>query len=398
MAKKHLAVAALATHREEEALKAAQAAVSQEPADTQAKVLLVIAMIRNGNFAHGVSLAEQIPSWESQPHGFVQVVRSAQQALAADVSIRKGYESGSVDNFRVAAGQLEAALRTDPQNAAMRKTLGWLYLDKAGDPKQATGHLARVLASNPADLDTQKMFALACSGSGRLEQAVTVYRSILVKDPRDLWIRLNFARTLARLERYAQAKALYEEVLRVDPHNADARLGLAEISAWQWKYVEAEDHCRSVLAEEPNKPAALALLGDMYRWAWRMSTAKDEYELATRAVPNYYAAVDGLREIGHMYSPRVTMDHSQFEDSGEYLTAVSCVHARVPLSDNAYVSGGVLTWRFKQPPLAAVERLDETIGLEYHVDQRLEASMSVSNYAYDGADCNQVIALAQVRQ
>src|SRR6185503_14332057 len=125
-------------------------------------------------------------------------------------------------DYHEAARLLEEAASLDPDNLAIRLTLGWVYLDKLHDPHAADRHVAFVARRHPGDANARKLFGMASLQIGRPEQAVVEFRAASQLEPDDLWVKTSLAKSLARTGRYREAGKIYSDVLARDPSNADA--------------------------------------------------------------------------------------------------------------------------------------------------------------------------------
>lgn len=388
-AQEKLAEVCLNLHLEQEALRAAQSAASLAPEDPGARAVLAKALIRNGDSEGGLAEFEKLPADQRGLYELGLCVEAARLAAEGQDYVGKFYESQDSGDLDAGVEKLESAARADPDNLAIKKTLGWLYIDKVHDSGNAYGHLAEVVRQQPDDLDTKKLLAVACSGTGRFDRAISLCREVLVSEPDDLWMRITLAKALASAGHYDQAASTYEEVLRLDPNNLSAGLGLAEIMAWRGETREAVAHCHSLVAQHPESPEVHSLLGDLHRWDWDLGQARTEYNAALELRPAYYAAVSGLTEIEKLKSVRASGKYYTFEDADDFARSFASSSLRVPLSDTAYVTAEVSRWRLELPGSAVVRRFDKRLDLEHHSGKELETHLRFLEYDYTGRRADQ---------
>jgi hypothetical protein len=112
---------------------------------------------------------------------------------------------------------LAAAFQADPVDLETQRALAWHELEEVHAPDRAYQLLLVVVQRDPSDLNARKLFALACSQTGRLLQANKAYESVLAEDPTDAWMWVNFGRTLIALGEYKRARAALHHALEQQP-------------------------------------------------------------------------------------------------------------------------------------------------------------------------------------
>jgi tetratricopeptide (TPR) repeat protein len=378
----------LQAHRESEALAAAKLACALSPEDNEARKLYAKALVRNGKYqealsAHGSIRPETVPSDELKP-----VIEAARLALEADRCIALGDAGGESRDFKDAAQQLREAIQLDPDNLALRKTLGWVLLDETCQPHAAYLHLEEVIRNHPSDVDARKLFACACRQTGRPREAIAILEKVLVPPitADDSWWWVNLGMSLARVGRFDEAGRIYDSVLAVDPQCFYARLGKAELAAWQGKLEDAEEQLGRLLNEEPENADARALLADVLRWQWRLSEARAEYRKVLDRFGQYGGAVTGLREIECLSSCSVTIRSWEFTDTTDFGRSYVQAETRVPLSDKAYLFCKGAGWEFRHPAFADLRRTDAGAALEYHWGSWLDTRLQFSYFDYANRD------------
>jgi tetratricopeptide (TPR) repeat protein len=219
----------------------------------------------------------------------------------------------AVDAGRVAAGfaantpalilQLQAALRTQPNNVHGLDLLGLAYQQRAretGDPTyyaKSNGVLRRALALAPSDL-------LATSGLGSLELSRHRFRDALRFGERARSLSPTTARNygvigdaLVELGRYKQAFAVFDEMARLKP-GLDSYARISYARELRGDFHGAVSAMKLALTSAIGEPEANAWthvqLGKLY-WAHGMvAAAAREDRAALVAFRGYPSALDAL--------------------------------------------------------------------------------------------------------
>jgi len=380
---RRLAALCLQQHYEAQALTAAAAARQADPGDIQSKHLLASALARTGNYQQAISVMAETPLEAQEPDAITHIIDAAKRASETDPKLQAAIQANNRIALADAADQLETALQSDPENPAIRKTLGWVYLDKLHWPRKAYPHIKRLAQMHPEDADAQKLLALACSQTGRLHRAVAGFKKVLARDPQDTWMQFNEARTLARLDRRDEAEALYAQILKENPTNFSARFGQAELTAWRGRLAPAESSLRELLREKPGDPEAELLLADIHRWDWDLSEARVEYAQVLQQEPDFYDAQMGQRALREAAGWILGGSVYHFTDNTEFGRSSVEGSLRIPLSDKVYFLGRGVGWRFTNPGFKDIDRLDGFGGLEIHAAQWFAISGQFGAFSYD---------------
>lgn len=157
------------------------------------------------------------------------------------------------------------------------------------------------------------------SKSGRLDEAIGIYKEVLASGPGNAEARISLARAFAWAGRYDESVMEYRRVLTESPGNTDASIGLGRVLSWKGELREAASVLSGVLREKPGNREASMALANALRWDGELDRA---YELSERLVsedPSDKDAVklnEGLRgERGPLLSSSIT--DSSDSDSNE---------------------------------------------------------------------------------
>jgi len=391
---KHI-LSLLDNHRAKEALQEARTANEMAPKDEDIKALLIKAIVRVGNYEEAVKIFSELSPELHNAYDLVACIDAARLAIEGQNHIANGYVSQRQEDYLAGAVLFEEAAQLDSENLSLLKTLGWIYLDRIYQPKKAYPYLKKASELNPGDLDTKKMYAVACSETGHAKLAIALYSDVLSRDPNDLWMQTNLAKSIAQIGNYGEAHSIYNRILETDPENFSARLGIAELLAWQGEKKHAIQACKLLLTKAPESPAIHSLLGDLHRWDFELGIAKEEYESAISAQSNYYPAIFGLSEIEKLHNCQSSAKYYASRSSFDSRKQPS-FSLRTPLSDKSYVALWLSQLQFKNNEAQTNYRIrqDKGIDFDYHHSRKNETHVGIFSYSSKGNDDHQYLILS----
>lgn len=138
--------------------------------------------------------------------------------------------------------------------------------------------------------------------SGKLTQAVDVYRGVLAVHPELARVHANLGFVLSALDRHAEAAPHFRRMLDDHPDELPAWLGLARALQKQARFGEAEAAFRCALAVKPECVPAMLGLGVCVRSQSRLDEARDWFERAARTDPvcvDAYYLLSTLQHFRH---------------------------------------------------------------------------------------------------
>ena len=122
-----------------------------------------------------------------------------------------------------AVSLLENLSISHPQFALAHNDLGVLYYSQ-GEKEKALNHYEQAVQLEPQNLNFQKNLAdFYFVESGRVEDAVSIYKDVLEVDPADVEALMSMGLICTALERKEDARHFYNRVLENEPWNVDAR-------------------------------------------------------------------------------------------------------------------------------------------------------------------------------
>lgn len=347
---KTAALRALKEHTYSDAVERAQAAVSLMPNDFDALALLALSRIRNGDYLDAKTIINRLPPSELGRYGLNHAIRALSLMEEADGLLERAYTSGSRDLYVRATHYIEQAAKHDQIDEVYDEILGWLYLEKLDEPERAYHHLKTYLRTNHADVEANKLLALACARTNRDREARELYSTITAQDPTDQWMAINSAKLSLRLHHFAEAKHQLATIVASAPDNLDARLGLLQLSSRSGERTLALIETSKLADSNPNTASPEVLLGSLYLEDQELAKAKQHFEEALAIMPSEYDAKAGLATIRELHSWILNPTAYQFRDSTALIRQVQQITATSPLWHHTRFTFGFGHWTFHQLP------------------------------------------------
>lgn len=230
-----------------------------------------------------------------------------------------------------AAGMLERALKSDPDEPVLKKELTLVYLE-LGWKEKALAAAESLLAQKPDNSEALILAASIRQAAGKEQAAKQAYEKVLIKDPDRKNIYLALARLYLRSREHRQAAELlepfvkrfpenytgfyflaeaysgmdalddaaeaYEKSLKLEPDLLESRVRLIEIYTNQKKVKEAEEHYEKLIERHPDNLAAAAELALLYEKQGDKSKARDIWsEMAGQLESDRNAVTEVVREL-----------------------------------------------------------------------------------------------------
>jgi tetratricopeptide (TPR) repeat protein len=226
---------------------------------------------------------------------------SAPASLArSDLALRqqRGWQFLQAGDARGARREFNAALKANP--AFFPADAGLAYASLADrDYADAVARFDRVLGRSGAYAPALVGKGDALAGSGRLDDAVKVYREALASEPslthvarrlevlvfRGQQAALAAARQAAEDGRHADAIAGYQRAIAASPDSGLLYRELAAVEGKQGRTEEALAHLRKAAALDPSDARALVQLGELLEAGGDVAGAVDVYTKAAAIEP-----------------------------------------------------------------------------------------------------------------
>jgi choline-sulfatase len=198
---------ALATGRNDEAVRIARRALEADRGNAFARLVLGRGLLATG-----------------QPRDAIEALRAYLAAVpgSADAHHWIALAHLRLDDRERALAEEEAAIALDPRHtAALSLRAGLMF--SAGRKDQGVQSLAAAVAADPMNLSLRAALADLLADAGRAADAEAEYRRVLDARPTDVAARLGLGVLLARTERYEPAIAELTRVLELAPAEDEAR-------------------------------------------------------------------------------------------------------------------------------------------------------------------------------
>jgi tetratricopeptide (TPR) repeat protein len=138
-----------------------------------------------------------------------------------------------------------------PSDFGAHFNLGGIRLARL-DPSGAAGELEQAVKVQPQNAEARNLLGSAFAGLGRTTDAIDQFRLSLKAQPGYQNARYNLARALIKAGKLDEALAMFREVVAAYPQDAQARNGLGEILFRQGKFPEAIAEFDQALALDPS--------------------------------------------------------------------------------------------------------------------------------------------------
>jgi tetratricopeptide (TPR) repeat protein len=155
---------------------------------------------------------------------------------------------------------------------------------------------SRALACAPANAVALNGLGLALATSGRLPQAIDVYRQALACNSDDARVLNNLGHALLQSGSVPEAMERFQHALAIAPDFPQAHFNLGHALAGSGRVAAAAQQFQAALRAEPNYAEAHAGLGGALLEMGRLTEALDHYQQALRIKPGYAAAHNNLGE------------------------------------------------------------------------------------------------------
>jgi putative PEP-CTERM system TPR-repeat lipoprotein len=218
--------------------------------------------------------------------GAISVYKRAHDLAPNSMPILYSYLSllRSAKQFAEAQRLLRAALRRDPQSAALKDELIRVEADIGG--LEAGLAMARNLADTDPDASTYAVVAAELyEKAGRREDAISLLEKAAAARPSDDGLAIALFRLYAAMGVSDKAEAVLKTRLKPDPRNASVRSVLASHYMAQQRYADAITEYSRVIEEHPNDSFALKNLALLYQRQGDLAPARELVQQAFAVSP-----------------------------------------------------------------------------------------------------------------
>jgi putative PEP-CTERM system TPR-repeat lipoprotein len=304
-AEKAAALLQLQAGRRDVGLQFAEQAVKARPDDVNARLLLVRAMLANGQIDRAqAELQGMVPAASDRAETHVLLGR-VQQAKKDPAAARRSFEHALELNPRAiealqalvsldvedkqpdqARRRVEAALSKTPDSAPLLMLAARTYAS-TGDLDRAENSLKRALQVDPSLLEAYGALGELYVRQHKLDQARAEFERLAAKRPDDITANTMVGMILQAQGKSADAAQAYETIVGRNPKAAVASNNLAYILAEQNASLDrALNLAQAAKAELPDNPDVNDTLGWIYYKKGLASLAIDPLEQSARTDPS----------------------------------------------------------------------------------------------------------------
>jgi len=163
-----------------------------------------------------------------------------------------GWSESPEQSLRLAEELVKKAFAIDDSLGMAHAYLGRIYLTKK-QHDQAIAEGERALALSPNDDFVQAAFAISLYYSGRIEEAIMLYRKAIRLNPfPPVWYLWGLGSCYRDLGRYEEAIGEFIKALRLYPDSLPPHLGLAATYSLMGREQEAHTEAAEILRIDPN--------------------------------------------------------------------------------------------------------------------------------------------------
>lgn len=185
---------------------------------------------------------------------------------------------------------IEKAVSENPNLPDRLNALAQVYEESGRDPVRIERLYERVLAIQPARADYRINFGRFLESRGRIEEAVTEYRTAILEQPWFATAHYNLGTALLRLNDDQEAESALQDALALDPLNPEAWGNLGILYAGREEADSALESFQKAVEVAPDHPVALANLGARYLFDDDLDRAIPLLSKATSIEPEYVDA------------------------------------------------------------------------------------------------------------
>ena len=268
-----LGLALEAIGQSSEARKQAAAVLQQDPANSDAIVLLADASRTKPEIADVEQALQKFPDKNT----------ASFHLAGASLAIKKG-------DLETAAGEVQQAVAADPKSVQAHLSRAYLYLLRA-DPGHAEAELKTAAELSPPRSEARVKYAEFKSIHGSAGEAKTLLQEITKTVPDFLPAWRDLAQIALTEKRYDDGIALLENIFSRDPENPEARILQAQLLMAKGEPSKAIVFLEKVNSTYPNNPVVEYQLGRAYIANKNLVQATAAMQQAVTLRPDYPEAI-----------------------------------------------------------------------------------------------------------
>ncbi len=196
----------------------------------------------------------------------------------------------AMKNYSKAHEVLRGAIRSNPKDASLRKSLGNLYADEKRYAEAREAYELGIKLS-PVTPGIRVALARLLASNKELDEAVEVYSTALELDPGDTYARSQRGHAYFELNKWEEAVSDYDRVLSSDPKHNLALSGRAMALFQRGKHQEALAAFDKLILVEDSRASYYAMRGTIRQRFGQYEQAVADYDKAISLGSNSNAMV-----------------------------------------------------------------------------------------------------------
>ncbi len=181
-----------------------------------------------------------------------------------------------------------------------------MTLQKSGKLSQALALYKRLSIIEPHNLDVRMAMARIMSWLGERDSAIDVYESVLRKDSTSYDAILGLGLTVSWNKNYERALQILTKLAGLYPRDTTASIAVARVALWANNNRLSLRYSNMVLSAYPNQTTALMLKALALKQELKYREAESAAERLVSADPDDKAAASLLEEVRGLYANDIT--------------------------------------------------------------------------------------------
>lgn len=346
--------------REQEALRTLGEALSRDPANPVAKLVVGEIKYYGGERREALEILSSISDEDFRPTVFALSIDKMRYHL----HFLRGRCHEQLGDYPQAAAEYVAALAVDAGCIAAKKQLGALYL-RQGKYREAEDILTAI--DDAKDPDLLANLGLTYSRRGDVLRAEQMYEEALHLKPNLVEASVNLGHLLLKADRYAEARHHFEKAAQVNDSWADVHLGLSCAMVAEGDIGGCVNECSKLLSIL-GLPGGIVLNG--------ISDLARLYLLMGEKLEGEGRRAEALLALqtASLLNPHCVDTHKRlasiFERSGEYERALRCYEKALLASPSDGEAFSLMSRCYErmgaQEAALLCRRKAEELALSYH--------------------------------
>lgn len=232
----------------EDALTAAKIWAENEPENQEAKRVLSVLYLRNGNFEQAQTILANLLS--SDPEGIARNLLLTGALLQREASKEGGAQ---IANYLISLYPNQPEAHYIHASLAMQNQ----------QPVAALESIEKTLDLKPDWIEAVILYPRILQENGKIEESLTYLANFLKRSPKEDAVRLTYARTLVDSRQLDEARSQFELLAVKMPNNKDVLFALAMLSMQSKDFQEAEEYLKQLNKGSNANPQVMFYLGQI---------------------------------------------------------------------------------------------------------------------------------------